>query len=191
MGKVKVTTMTRTEGFTLIELMITLAVAAILAALAAPGFSSLIRDHRLSTQANTFLASLQLARTEAVKRGVQVTIRRNGGADAPWDTGWRVFTDWDGDGEFDGDVDQTDCTQEQDCILKQQAALDNGMTMRTGGIFSTWMAYQPTGFPVGSGDSNIERFRLCDSEANTAFSREIVIISTGRAVINEVAGECP
>lgn len=180
-----------TEGFTLVELMITLAVAAILAALAAPGFSSIIRDHRLTTQANIFLASLQLARTEAVSRGVQVTIRRNGGVGAPWDSGWQVFTDWDQDGQFDGDPDETDCSLEQDCILKRQAPLENGLTMRTGGTFSAWMAYQPTGFPLGSGGLGNDTFRLCDSEATTNFSREIVINTTGRAVINESAAGCP
>ncbi|WP_292743448.1 pilus assembly FimT family protein, partial [Methylophaga sp. UBA3595] len=64
------------NGFTLIELMITLVVVIILVSIAAPSFNAMIRDNRLATEANNFLGSLQLAKSEAIRRGVQVTMLR-------------------------------------------------------------------------------------------------------------------
>ena len=87
-------------GFTLIELMVTLAVLAVLAGIAAPSFMAMIRDNRITTQANNLVGSIQLARSEAAKRGVQITIRHNGATANNWDNGWIVFTDWDADGAF-------------------------------------------------------------------------------------------
>ena len=63
------------NGFTLIELMITLVVVIILAAIAAPSFNSLIRENRLSTQSNLFLSSLQLAKSEVMLTQLTVVQR--------------------------------------------------------------------------------------------------------------------
>ncbi|NMG63689.1 prepilin-type N-terminal cleavage/methylation domain-containing protein [Azoarcus indigens] len=66
----------RTDGFTLIELMVTLAVAAILAAMAAPSFRTLLANNRLSTQTNELVGAVTFTRSEAVKRGRNVTLCR-------------------------------------------------------------------------------------------------------------------
>ncbi|QKV57365.1 MAG: GspH/FimT family pseudopilin [Dechloromonas sp.] len=66
--------MKQARGFTLIELLITFMIAAILAALAAPSFTSFIKNNRLTTTTNDLLADLALARSEAAKRGQQVTL---------------------------------------------------------------------------------------------------------------------
>lgn len=64
----------RAAGFTVIELMITVALLAILTALALPSFRSFIQNNRLASQANEIVAASQLARSEALKRGVNVAI---------------------------------------------------------------------------------------------------------------------
>jgi type IV fimbrial biogenesis protein FimT len=78
------------KGFTLVELMITIAIAAIFASLAAPGFRQLIASQRIRTASFDFVSALGYARSEAVKRNTTVTLRAGASADGAWNTGWRV-----------------------------------------------------------------------------------------------------
>ncbi|WP_222564080.1 GspH/FimT family pseudopilin [Novilysobacter antarcticus] len=64
----------RSKGFTLIELMVTIAVAAILLAIATPSFTSLINSSRLTSSANEMVATLQTARMEAVRRNTRINV---------------------------------------------------------------------------------------------------------------------
>ena len=79
--------MPRTRGFTLIELMIVLTIAGILAVIAAPSMSELMAGVRLRSAASDMLASLLYARSEAIKRGADVQVVPTGGDYA---TGWNV-----------------------------------------------------------------------------------------------------
>lgn len=65
------------SGFTLIELMVTLAVAAVLMAIAIPSFTSIINSSRLTSTANELVSSLQLARSEALRRNTRVRVCRS------------------------------------------------------------------------------------------------------------------
>lgn len=76
-------------GFTLVELMITIAIGAILLTLAVPGFQNIISQNRLATEANEIVTALNLARSEAVKRGANVVITPSGG---DWANGWAITT---------------------------------------------------------------------------------------------------
>jgi type IV fimbrial biogenesis protein FimT len=64
----------KSGGFTLVELMVTLAVIAILAMVAVPSFGSLMRSHRVNSVANQLLADLTYVRAEAAMRGKYVSI---------------------------------------------------------------------------------------------------------------------
>lgn len=90
-----------TRGFTLIELLITLTVFAILAGLALPNFSKLVREARTHTQARELYQAVQLARTYAITGNERVTLR----AESGWNQGWKVFTDPNHNGQLD--VDET------------------------------------------------------------------------------------
>ena len=97
--------MHKPHGFTLIELMVVLAIVAILSALAAPSFKQLIQSITISGSVNTFLSDMRYARSEAVRRGGGVVMCRS---DAPedanptcdsgsspdgngWVSGWIIF----------------------------------------------------------------------------------------------------
>nr|WP_091663753.1 GspH/FimT family pseudopilin [Massilia sp. PDC64] len=77
----------RARGFTLIELMTVVAITAILSAMAAPSFKSLVAGQRARTASTDLYAALVLARSEAIKRDTQVTLEP---AADTWQAGWRI-----------------------------------------------------------------------------------------------------
>ncbi|MDQ2703148.1 MAG: GspH/FimT family pseudopilin [Pseudomonadota bacterium] len=99
------------KGFTLIELLVTLAVAAIVVTMAVPSFQSMINGNRLTSAANEMIGSLQLARSEAMRRnaraGVCMSTGTNTGVDAACAVanvdGWITFVDVNDDGAYDDD----------------------------------------------------------------------------------------
>lgn len=176
------------HGFTLVELMITLAVVAIVVSIAAPSMGQFIRENRAATQANNVLASIQLARSEAINRNVRVTLRSTTGGSV-WENGWSVFTDWNGDGVFDGDPDDKDCSIEnQECQLMIQEALPNGITLRTGAIYAVGLSFLPSGEirQAGGGIGN-DTFTLCAPLTN---QREIIVAAGGRPRVVDTGLEC-
>lgn len=70
------------QGFTLVELMVTLGVAGVLLALAVPSFNQLIVTNRLTTQANEVVAAMNFARSEAIKRNTRISFCRAGSTTA-------------------------------------------------------------------------------------------------------------
>jgi type IV fimbrial biogenesis protein FimT len=82
----------RQRGFTIVELMVTLAIAAVLIGLAAPAFNEFLAQRRLTSQVNDFLVGLQYARSEAVRRGARVSLQSMDASDAAneWGKGYCV-----------------------------------------------------------------------------------------------------
>ncbi|VUD52915.1 Fimbrial protein [Thalassocella blandensis] len=92
--------MQRQDGFTLVELMVTLAIFAILMVLAVPSFNSQIQNNRSQAIGEDLTTALKYARSEAVKRGQSVTIcasnANNSGCSndtSTWSNGWLVLLD--------------------------------------------------------------------------------------------------
>ncbi len=86
------------SGFTMTELIITMAIVAILLAIGIPSFKYVTVSNRISTEVNGLLGDMQFARSEAVKEGLPVTVCSstdgqtcNGGT--AWQSGWIVFLD--------------------------------------------------------------------------------------------------
>jgi type IV fimbrial biogenesis protein FimT len=93
--------MRKDSGFTLIELMVTVAIAAILLGVAVPSFAEFIKNNRRAAAVNLFITDIHLARAEAAKRNQRVVIcKRNPATVQPacstaadWTDGWLVFVD--------------------------------------------------------------------------------------------------
>ena len=119
----------RARGFTLVELMVTVAVAAVVLALAVPSFQTTLRNHRLTTYANEFIAALNLARTEAIRRGKAVVLCKSANGSScqtggnNWEIGWIAFVDSDPSGT----KNSRDSTE---LILRVWPALPAGYTLR-------------------------------------------------------------
>lgn len=92
----------RARGFTLIEMLATMSVLAVLLAIASPGLASLASANTLSAAQNEFAAALMLARGEALRRGVAVGVAAASPASgAEFNNGWLVFVDANGNGQYD------------------------------------------------------------------------------------------
>ncbi len=91
------------DGFTLVEIMIALAVLSILGTLAVPAFTNLYDDSSRTNAVNSFIHTIFLARSEAMKRGEMVSICKSANASScengasDWNRGWIVFANSDRD----------------------------------------------------------------------------------------------
>lgn len=171
--------MNKMNGFTLLELMITLAITSILLTIGVPSLLSVARNSRTVTVTNELVTALHLARSEAIKRGVQVTLQKTG---AEWEDGWKLIVDNDGDGVMDAD--------DGDVEIGVFKAIYNGYTLRTGAHFNLWVAYRSNGRSRGNGGSN-DTFRLCADDQDTENGRSIVINLIGRIRTSEGVKSCP
>jgi len=95
------------QGFSATELMVALAIIASLAALAAPGFGGIVERYRLLRATQDLSESIYLARSEAIRRGGRVTLRKTSpagcatGRNKDWSCGWAVFADTNDNGTRD------------------------------------------------------------------------------------------
>lgn len=181
--------MNRKLGFTLIELLITVALAAIIVTIGIPSFRTAILNNSRTAQVNEFVGVLSLARSEATKRGLRVTICRRlndttcaTDTTSVWENGWIVFVDQNQDGVIDAG--------EQ--ILKIYGAIPNNFTLRTGGTFTQSIAYLPNGVSSSNNNFGTDTFNLCDSRGVDQ-ARFVVVSITGRVRVREKeAGDtCP
>lgn len=161
----------RQRGLTLIELLVFLGIGVVMLALAVPAFTVFIQNNQLTSQANDLVLAFAHARSEAVRRGVPVTVcsREDDftcADETTWDDGWLVFVDPDGDGEFEADAGEQ--------MLQVRPPLD-GNTLTAGRDRAT---FNTSGFSPGFNAT----FRLCDGRGvNDA--RVIVLSNQGRATV--------
>lgn len=175
-------TRSRHRGFTLIELMITLTVAAILLMVGVPNFQEFIKSNRLSARTNAFVADLNLMRSEAIKRGGRVSMCKSttltGCANSGgWEQGWIIFSDMNGTA---GQVDTGGSNP--DVVLRKNGPSNGGVTIRGNSTVQTRISYNS----AGTLDTSPGSLILCDDRISNSFNtnkakaRVIVISMIGR-----------
>jgi type IV fimbrial biogenesis protein FimT len=129
----------RPHGFTLIELMVTLVIAAILMMVAVPSFVSFQKNTELTSAANSLLAAINAARGEAMKRGMSVIVVPTGNG-SDWKTGWVVVVD--------KNTPRTYTATEDNTVLTQ-AKVPSGISITVNGIASVsepYILFDASGF---------------------------------------------
>jgi type IV fimbrial biogenesis protein FimT len=151
------------RGFTMIELLVTLSIAVIMLTVAVPSFQSLLLQSRLTSHTNELVLGMAYAKSEAVKRGVSVSVCASSDASTcsgTWQNGWIVRTN---DGQ----------------VLQVQTAYTGSICAN-----ATSIVFLNSGFP-----SAAITFRLYDSRG-TASGRTITVSALGRAVTSTGATAC-
>ncbi|HPY38904.1 MAG TPA: GspH/FimT family pseudopilin [Thiolinea sp.] len=144
-------------GMTLVELMVTLGVVAILATVAAPSLQSMIERNQLQALTNNMVSNLYYARSEAAKRGFNVTLCASDATQNACDTsatsfanGWIIFTDYDSNATLTSPTTKFDTNgdgllDESEQILFVGEAPNNRFLLKSNGRPDTSISYKPTG----------------------------------------------
>lgn len=180
-------------GFTLLELMMVIAIAAVLLTIGVPNLQTLLLNNRITSQLNSFSSSLALARSEAVKLNQRVVLcpSTDGASCASgtdWDAGWIVFvdrggTDFDVDDDGAGNPLDDPCSitagddSADDCVLSYVQALQPD-TMTLKGDTGDYIAYGGLGNSSSAG-----LFVLCDFRGDSS-ARAVIVSTTGRASVS-------
>ena len=159
--------MKKHPGFTIVELMVVVAIAGLVMAFAIPAMGNFIKNERLVTQINTLVGHLAYARSEAVTRRQQVILCASSNSTsclgADWAAGWILFIDADNSSTFTAN----------EVILRAKATLEGSNTLvsSTGSM----IIYDNRGFSPNSNGV----FSLCD-DRGAAHVKSISITNTGR-----------
>ncbi len=165
----------RCGGFTLFELVTSMALVAITATSVIPGFQSTLVENRLAATSNDLMHSLLLARSEAVKRHSRVTVQR---IDGDWKNGWIVFEDKNRSGSADG----------FEPILLQHEALDRNVSLKGNSPVADYVSYTDRGQTEKlSGAIQMGTLSLCvkGEREKSLGIRKVIVSSSGRPRIEK------
>lgn len=184
------------NGFTLVELLVSIAIAAILISIAAPSYVALTNTNRLATQANDILGGLMIARSEAIRLNQRVVFCRSddgstcSAATDAW-KGWLVFADTDGtDTPSTSEILRSGTISDASGMSVQASAAITGQTNRIR-IGSDGFARTAPGSSSALLQAKLSVCIVTTSPAHNA--RELRIASGGRPLIVQVDndGACP
>jgi type IV fimbrial biogenesis protein FimT len=176
--------MNRQSGFSLIELMIVVAITGVLLSLGAPAYQDFVRNQSRTAAVNDLISTLLFARSEAVARNARVSLCRSANptagtptcatsGDVDWATGWIVWMDDDGDWARDS--------------AEEIVRIGNKLANKSLDAETDAFAYRPNGRIVLSEDDEIltTTFTLCD-DRGAAAARAVNITMPGRPEVGTV-----
>lgn len=165
--------MRKQAGLTLVELMVTLAIAGLLLVGGLPSMMTMIDNSRGFDQANAYFTALSFARGQAVNLGTSVTVCNlasgtTGSCTANWQNGVTVFVDANNNGTVDVGADQ---------VLRRVPPIASGDTHKIS-FTNSRATFGPEGMAEGAAGS----FFICPSD-NKEVARRIIVSNSGRTTV--------
>jgi type IV fimbrial biogenesis protein FimT len=181
-------------GFNMVELLVVTTLASILMAIAVPSYRYVTNSSRVSSEVNNLLGDMMLARAEAIRQGLPVTICPStdgatcaGVTVTDWSKGWIVFTDFNANGTVDTDA------ANNDTVLRYQPQFSGTDTFTTTNATNNYVTFNRDGFAKGlnGNDQTQLRFILQTTPANTQWQRCLQITRGGQMTTEHVGiGAC-
>jgi type IV fimbrial biogenesis protein FimT len=172
------------SGFTLLELLTAIAIVAILLGIGVPSFSEAMRRNRIASVTNDLSAAFALARSEAVKRGMPVTVCGSNidlsacGDSMDWSGGLLVFHD---DSGVAGTLDGSD-----EVIQKTPGAVDKNVTLSTDRNFLTFRSNGSAVLPAAT----VSAITIVPNSGCTGTdARAVSVNGSGRSAVTKLL--CP
>ena len=171
-------------GVTLVELVVALAIAALLLVIALPVYGDWIADYQVRNHAEALAGTMNIARAEAIKRGRRVNLCKSANlrqcaTGGGWDAGYVVYVDTDRDGDVDAG----------DAALRVQQPAVAGVTIRGNRPVADYVSYTSLGTArMLNGALQMGTFTVCKSGRRAI---DVVLANSGRARIQRTAARCP
>lgn len=192
--------MKKSLGYTLIELMAILAVASVLVTIGLPMMNVFFDSNRMISNSNDLVAGLNIARSEAIKQQIRITLCQSDDTasctgSGQWEDGWIVFQDPNGNATVDGG----------ERILRLNAAVDGQVTIRSNDVsnlIASSVSFSSRGLPKAlNGGAQSGTFRICDkrglkvnADGVSTVARGVVLSPSGKVrSTNQLANiaSCP
>jgi len=174
------------RGFTLLELVMTLAILAVLITLVAPSFQNMILNSRQTSANNEIIRAIHVARSEAAKRAVTLNLSAIDASSSSneWGKGWRLWEDKDGNGNY---------TSANDDEIMAYTNVPDGITIDSNSSTAR-IKFSPTGhITMLDASSNevsntSEYFKICDSRTGET-GKKITFTAVGQPTTTSIS--CP
>ena len=168
----------RVQGFTLLELLVTIAVAAILLAIAIPSYRSVVQRNAMAATVNDLVGALNYARSQSVTRGTPVFIcksedQANCTEGGGWEQGWLIFAPLPG----------AAAEPSRDNILRVRSPLEGQISISGNRNISSRVAFDANGFAMGSIGTFTATAQTSDEDTL------VVLAGTGQITTLKQAGD--
>lgn len=165
------------SGFSLLELLVALAVGSIIIVVGIPSFQGMLENQRMTSATNELVMSLNLAKSEAIKRVKYVSVCKSSNGisctagGTSWDDGWIIFAN--------SSVANLGSIDGGDEVIRVYPALGGQLTVTSSGTIANFVSFRPTG-TIGTSTANMTGTLTACDERGADYARGILLEPSGR-----------
>jgi type IV fimbrial biogenesis protein FimT len=171
------------RGFTLIEALVAMAVAATLLALAIPSIAGIVKSNKLTSASNIFVSGLFLARGEAIKRNARVVLCKSAdGATCAlsggWEQGWIVFPD----------INNNGAREAAETVVQRETPLSGNLRVVGNLNVARYISFTPNGATgLTGGAFQAGTVTVCHASTERGEARQVILNATGRPRVQKTS----